>query len=541
MSEPGFDLLKDVIFLSSTFRDLVEARKKILLSFLGQEIHVQAMENFGASGKQPLSLCLEKLEPCQIFLLVIGDTYGTIDDETKKSITELEYERAVELYNEGKIKDIWVYKPTKMFSPEIKIEQTAEQVEKLQKFKEKVCKKHTPDFYDSFTDLNGKIQGQCLRSFVKYATPILNSSGVSQKVTRSVKGTEGSQIKFVNEQKPLKLTSQQQLSLEQEINEMNKILKGLGKDALKTHNIDVKTVTLVGNYYYTTKQYEKAIEMFDYVLQSYPDDTRALNNKGVALRLDSQKEESLELFEKAHALKPEYTDPIVNMSGILCEIGRAKEAIPLLQEILKKETSPDFTLLLNLGLAHSKIGEHEDAHKCYADAEKIDPTDPQILLNIAILYQIEKKYDKTKDYCEKILKNNSSHVGALITKGGALLESNQLQAASYYFEKALKHNPKEVAVFVNLCMTYRRLQETGVSRWTADIVEIYSEKALQIQKEEPDALNYLAWAYAQCDKYDKALELNAESIRIKPNYMGSLMDRFSILEAAEKYQEALDC
>ena len=68
---------------------------------------------------------------------------------------------------------------------------------------------------------------------------------------------------------------------------------------------------------------------------------------------------------------------------------------------MKKESLPDFTLLLNLGLAYSKVGDHDNAHKCYADAEKIDSTDPQILLNIAILYQIEKKYDKTTYYCEK--------------------------------------------------------------------------------------------------------------------------------------------
>lgn len=540
MSEPGFDLLKDVIFLSSTFRDLVEARKKILLSFQGQKIQVEAMENFGASGKPPLSFCLEKLELCQIYLLVIGDTYGTIDDETRKSITELEYERAIELYSKGKIKDIWIYKPTKNFTSEIKIEQTKEQEEKLEIFKEKVCKKHTVDFYDSFAELNGKIQGQCLRSFVEYATPILMSSGVSSKAIRSVKGISDTQIKFVNEQKPLNLTPLQQSSIEQEINEMNKILKGLGKEALKKHNINVKTVTLIGNYYYTTQQYDKAIEMFDYVLQSFPDDPRALNNKGVSLRLASQREEALELFGRAHELEPNYTDPIVNMSGILCEIGRAKEALPMLEEILKKESEPDFILLLNLGLAHSKMGNFEDAHKYYEDTEKINPSDPQILLNIAILYHMEGKYDKTTEYAEKILQKNPDHVGAIITKGGALLETNQLQLAAYYFEKAVKSNSREVTALVNLCLTCRRLQETGVIKWTADLVEIYSERVLEIQKDEPESLNYLAWVYAQCDKYEKALELNAKSIKNRPKYMGSLMDRVSILQLAEKYQDALD-
>ena len=98
------NLIKDVVFFSSTFRDFQEARQKILLGFQNLDIKVEAMEHFDASSTPLKEECLRRLEESQVYLLVVGEMYGSIDSETELSYTELEYNKAVELKKQNKIK-----------------------------------------------------------------------------------------------------------------------------------------------------------------------------------------------------------------------------------------------------------------------------------------------------------------------------------------------------------------------------------------------------------------------------------------------------
>ena len=536
-----FNIREDRIFLSSTFRDLKNSREKILLTFQGLDIKVEAMEHFESSAKPSIQTCLDKLEECQIYLGIIGETYGTIDEKSGKSITEIEYDRAVELYKEGKLKDIWIFKPTsKYVSEDDQKDSDKEKIKKLKNFKDKVCRDRTPRWYDDFGDLRAKISGQCLRSFVKFVEPILIKAGVQSEIKR-VGISEPRDIKFVHETKSLTLTKEEKEKLDLEIHEMNKILKGLGRDPLKSHNIDVKSVTLIGNYYYGTKQYQKAIEMYDLVLREFPDDIRALNNKASSLMGEKNREEAYQLYKKASEIDPNYTDPKVNMGGLLVEMGRAKEALLILEEVYQKE-EPDFALLLNLGFAHSKLGNNTKAHEFYDKAEQLAPKDIQILINIATLYQGERNFDKAIEYTDKILKIDSLHAAALVTKGSSLMEHGQIRHGIYLLEKALKIEPNRVVNLINLALGYRRLHDFYPrQRWLADLVELYAEKAFQIDNSDFMVLAHLGWVYSKCLKQNKALEFFEKSLKIKPKYVGTIMDKAVALADIGNYDEAIKC
>lgn len=84
------------IFISSTFVDLVEVRK-IAHEFLNQFASItEGMEVWGASNENPIDRCLDKVRESDLYIGIIGHRYGSIDEKTKKSITELEYLTAKE-------------------------------------------------------------------------------------------------------------------------------------------------------------------------------------------------------------------------------------------------------------------------------------------------------------------------------------------------------------------------------------------------------------------------------------------------------------
>jgi hypothetical protein len=97
------------IFISSTQLDLAESRKETI-KFLGiLKSDLIAMEVFGSDELKPVDYCLKQLQKCNIFIGVYAERYGTIDPQSGKSITELEYDEAAEMLRTKKLKTLLLY------------------------------------------------------------------------------------------------------------------------------------------------------------------------------------------------------------------------------------------------------------------------------------------------------------------------------------------------------------------------------------------------------------------------------------------------
>ena len=85
------------IFVSSTFRDLEQEREKIHLFLKKAELESQGMEFFVAEPQSPKEVCLAEIDNADLVMLIVSDNYGSIDKDTGKSFTHLEFDRAKEL------------------------------------------------------------------------------------------------------------------------------------------------------------------------------------------------------------------------------------------------------------------------------------------------------------------------------------------------------------------------------------------------------------------------------------------------------------
>ncbi len=82
------------VFISSTYSDLIEERKSVQQILLSQNCIPAGMENFVAEDRKQLEAIKRIIDLCDYYILIIGGRYGTIDPETGKSYTELEFEYA---------------------------------------------------------------------------------------------------------------------------------------------------------------------------------------------------------------------------------------------------------------------------------------------------------------------------------------------------------------------------------------------------------------------------------------------------------------
>lgn len=155
------------IFISSTYQDLQSHRKLIWELLETYEVEVKGMEKFGARTCKALQTCLDEVSDSDIFICIIGMRYGSIDKETNKSFTQLEYELAKK---QGKEVFIYLFdeKEGKIAPSLIDFENHQE----LLKFRKILQENHTVDSFIAESDLVKKIGQKLNQLFVDKTTQI---------------------------------------------------------------------------------------------------------------------------------------------------------------------------------------------------------------------------------------------------------------------------------------------------------------------------------------------------------------------------------
>jgi hypothetical protein len=84
------------VFVSSTYTDLKEERQAAVEAILTAGHIPAGMELFAAGDQTQMDVIRRWIDDSDVFLLILGGRYGTLDRETGKSYVHLEYEYAVD-------------------------------------------------------------------------------------------------------------------------------------------------------------------------------------------------------------------------------------------------------------------------------------------------------------------------------------------------------------------------------------------------------------------------------------------------------------
>jgi hypothetical protein len=83
------------VFISSTYRDLVDHRRAVADAVERLGLQLERMESFGARPEEPLHACLAEVEDSELFVGIYAHRYGYIPVDATVSITEVEFEHAL--------------------------------------------------------------------------------------------------------------------------------------------------------------------------------------------------------------------------------------------------------------------------------------------------------------------------------------------------------------------------------------------------------------------------------------------------------------
>lgn len=83
------------IFVSSTYVDLIEERQAAVEAILSTGHIPAGMELFAAGDESQMTVIERWIDESDIYLLILGGRYGSVESKTGKSYTQLEYEYAL--------------------------------------------------------------------------------------------------------------------------------------------------------------------------------------------------------------------------------------------------------------------------------------------------------------------------------------------------------------------------------------------------------------------------------------------------------------
>ena len=147
------DETKYQVFVSSTYSDLINERKQVLDILLMADCIPAGMESFVATDDEQFNVIKKVIDLCDYYILIIGKRYGSVNEKTCLSYTEMEYNYAMD-------KGV----PVLVFAIDDSVEVAKDKTEtdaiklgKLAEFKSRAMRNRLASVWTSPSDLIGKV------------------------------------------------------------------------------------------------------------------------------------------------------------------------------------------------------------------------------------------------------------------------------------------------------------------------------------------------------------------------------------------------
>ena len=163
---------------------------------------------------------------------------------------------------------------------------------------------------------------------------------------------------------------------------------GVEQEGGKDHTLtsDVLIHFNSGVSFYNQKEFSKAIQAYQKVIELDPTYVEAYNNLGIIYQMIGDVERAFESYQKSTKINPRYEKGYNNLGILLLLKGRNEEALEAFQKALAVNPN-NIESHINLGILLKKKGEWEKAIESYRRALAISPLHGETHYNIALLYE----------------------------------------------------------------------------------------------------------------------------------------------------------
>ena len=141
-----------------------------------------------------------------------------------------------------------------------------------------------------------------------------------------------------------------------------------------------------GVHFFNQREFSKAIQAYQKVIELDPSYVEAYNNLGVTYQIIGEIDRAFEVYERATKIDPRYEKGFNNLGTLFLLKDRYEEALDAFQKALAINSN-NIESHINLGILFKKTDHLEKAIKSYQAALAIDPFHRETHYNIALVYE----------------------------------------------------------------------------------------------------------------------------------------------------------
>ena len=199
---------------------------------------------------------------------------------------------------------------------------------------------------------------------------------------------------------------------------------------------------------YSQQQLQQALKQAKTLVQQFPKSPVLFNIQGAILKGVGRLDLSVEAYNRALAIKPDYAEAYYSMGNVLKEQGKLEEAIEAYNKALA--IKPDYAkAFYNIGVTLQEQGKLEEAIGAYNKALAIKPDYAKAYYNMGVTLQEQGKLEEAIEAYNKALAIKPDHAEAYSNMGVTLLVQGKLEEAVEAYNKALAIKPDYAEVIEN--------------------------------------------------------------------------------------------
>jgi len=186
-----------------------------------------------------------------------------------------------------------------------------------------------------------------------------------------------------------------------------------GKDS--TVASEVLNLFNSGVTFYNQKEFSKAIQAYQKVIELSPTYVEAFNNLGIVYQTIGDVDRAFGAYRKATEINPGYQKGYNNLGILLLLEGRYEEALEVFRKNLAINPN-NIESYINLGTLFKKKGQWDEAIESYQKALEIDPLQRETHYNIALLYEQLENLELAISHYQQFIQLSSKSQPELASK-----------------------------------------------------------------------------------------------------------------------------
>ncbi len=313
------------VFISSTYSDLVEERRKVLDILLSADCIPSGMEAFVATDAEQFEVIKKVIDLCDYYVLIIGQRYGSVNPKTGQSYTEMEYD-----YAKSKKIPVLVFAIDETIElPEEKRETEATKIKSLLEFRKKAMMNRLASIWKTADELIGKLAVAIMKAKNEIIRPGWQ---------RATDYDEASLLRKIME------LEEKNTAIEKKLNDSQQTIRSLTEETnLEYENCNIK---IEYHYYIRGKGMTSSTKHYGNKTVPLPEIFRVISTEMMGVSITENR------IEKAivHQIIPSSTSIYFDDEQLIKKILNQLEALKLLDSIWSEKNSEVYWRLTTKGI-----------------------------------------------------------------------------------------------------------------------------------------------------------------------------------------------